>query len=84
MLESSSFTANHVRASGFPVHNCTTHHDRFRVDLGSAATVNKVTTSGVHFTTVLRLIMLVSELSLFTAALRSMIVSVLISALLLP
>jgi hypothetical protein len=46
-----SFDAGNVRASGnlVFVDNCTAHHDGFRVDLGSAATVTNVAASCVLF-----------------------------------
>jgi hypothetical protein len=62
-LESAA-SMNDIIASGVLFHNCTTHHDRFRivvlhnctmphdsfpVDLGSAATMNNVIASGVLF-----------------------------------
>ncbi len=48
MLEASSFCAANIRDSDLVViHNCTTPHDGFPVDLRSAATMNNVIASGV-------------------------------------
>ncbi len=50
MFQASFFSAANIRDSGLVVlHNCTTSHDGFPVDLGSAATMNTVIASGALF-----------------------------------
>jgi hypothetical protein len=50
VLKASSFSAANIRDNGLVVlHNGTTPHDSFPVDLGSAATMNDVIASGVLF-----------------------------------
>ena len=49
MLETSFLWVAAVQDSDIVLFNCTLPHVHFRIDLGSAATVNKVTASAVHF-----------------------------------
>jgi hypothetical protein len=50
VLEASFFSSVNIKDSGIVgLPNGTTPHDRFPVDLGSAATMNNVTASGVLF-----------------------------------
>ena len=50
MLEASFFGAANIKDSGVVgLHNGTSPHDRFPVDLGSPATMTNVTASGVLF-----------------------------------
>jgi hypothetical protein len=50
VLEALSFSATNIRDSCLVVlHNCTTPHDGFAVDLGSAATMKNVIAGSVLF-----------------------------------
>jgi hypothetical protein len=50
VLEASSFSATNIRVSGLVVlHNCTTPHDGFPVDLGSVATMMNIIARCVLF-----------------------------------
>ncbi len=50
MLKALPFSAANIRDSGLVVlHNGTTPHDSFPADLGSAATMNDIIASSVHF-----------------------------------
>ena len=82
LISWSYFLVAAVQDSGIVLNNCTMPHVHFRVDLGSAAAVNKVTNSGVLFTTILWL-RISSPLSMFTTVLCLIMISVLILALLL-